>query len=210
MEITYFAIGFVIGLIFLAMTLTSRGRMYIPEHWHAFLPYTVLLTALYLEERLKGTSLAIILIEIGALISWAALEIKGAMYQAYITGWGKERKQETAPEAKTDEPVLTPLVRAIPQLMEKTVEPVRFDMERQFAKTLIIMRDYKPNEEAVDLREETWKRPNKFGSRDAYLLTRDKWEERGIIGKKTKRKNSPYAVKDWRAVQLIADGNPLP
>lgn len=188
--------------------------MYIPRHHHWIGPTALVLTGFYIHEHVNpawdvivfvNMPMAVIALEWGAYI-WQA----GVAYQNYVTRGGAPASAKPAQtEAKLD-PSFTPIVRALPEMKTQIVEAPKFDMERQFAKTLINMHDFKPNDEAVDLREETWKRPNKFGSRDAYLLVRDNWERQGIVAKKDKRKNSRYVVKDWRAVQLIADGNPLP
>lgn len=109
-----------------------------------------------------------------------------------------------------NEPVKTltlkPVINSYPNV---TVAP-RFDMERQFAKTLLVMHTYKPDDEAVDLRETYWIKPNKFRSRDEYLVVRGKWEYHDIIQKAAARRNAPYVVRDWNKVQAVADGTRLP
>jgi hypothetical protein len=204
------AAAIIAGLLLVIVILADRAKIYAPRNWHFAGPLCIILIGFAIHQNYSGAWEVIVFINAPlAPIAWywaAYIYKAGVAYQMYVT-------RGNAPETKTEQPKqdmgvgFVPLVRP---LMEQTVEPIEFDMERQFAKTLIIMRDYKPNDEAVDLREETWKRPNKFGSRDAYLAVREKWQTRGIVGKKTARKNSVYVVKDWRAVELIANGNPLP
>jgi hypothetical protein len=192
--------------------------MYVPRHWHWSGPVGIVLIGFAVRVQF-GLTWDVVLFVMWPLlrisIEYAAyIHEAGVIYQKYITRGG-------APEPEPETETITPAIprlgegftltkRAQMQTSAQTVEAPRFDMERQFAKTLINMHDYKPKDAAVDLREETWKKPNKFGSRDAYVLVRDKWERRGIIGRKSEKKNAPFKVVDWRAVQLIADGNPLP
>jgi hypothetical protein len=190
--------------------------MYVPRHWHWTGPVGMVLIGFAIHKSYGGGWDVILFVMWPLLrisIEYAAyIHEAGVIYQKYITRGGAP-EPEPEPEQPAD-PTLGPgfiqTKRAQMQVSAQVVAAPSFDMERQFAKTLIVMHDYKPGDKAVDLREETWKKPNKFGTRDAYLQVRDKWERRGIIGRKGNKKNASFQVKDWRAVQLIADGNPLP
>jgi hypothetical protein len=206
--IIYIAIGIVIGLIFMVMALVSRGKMYIPEHWHAFLPFSIILGALYLQERIKEFSLGVAAIEIGALISWAGLEIKGAMYQAMITSTGADRPApKSEPETLNLGAGFIPTKRAIMQPSAQVVAPVQINQEQQIARTLIAqhMGKYEP-----DLTEEFWiKRGNFKGTRQEFTAIKAKWLRLGITYKKGTRKNAKHDIKSWRKVHMIADGHTL-
>lgn len=180
--------------------------MYIPRHWHWVFPVLIVLLGFYIGHNyvfgfdvfIAQSSLTFIACSHAYYIMRA-----GVMYQAYIT-----RLDERADARKQEQPP-----REIPNLNEaqtvygQDTPRVVFDKERQFAGALLAMRAL---EKEPDLREEFWKRPNKFGSRDAYIAVRDRWAERGILGRKDARKNSPYVVENWIAVELVANGNPLP
>jgi hypothetical protein len=117
---------------------------------------------------------------------------------------------KTTPENPvTEKPVVTPRLVNVPSF-NQIIPQVKFDMERQYAKTLLIMRDYKPNCEAVDLRETYWVKPNKFPNRDEYVAVRGKWETHNIVKKSAARRNAPYVVVDWYKVEQVAGGYKLP
>lgn len=181
--------------------------MYIPKHHHYLYPITTILGGFYIKQHFGDTLdvwfTAFYLQFIGLMHGYYIMQA-GIMYQGYITAMNIPDPKPARVEVEA-----APAYRSIPQF-ENTVKAVTFDMERQFAKTLLIMRDYKPKDEAVDLREETWKRPNKFKTREAYISVRDKWEARGILGRKSAAKNARYIVLRWDAVELVAAGNPLP
>jgi hypothetical protein len=208
--IIYITIGILIGLVFLVMTLVSRGKMYIPEHWHGFLPFSILCAALYFEERVKGFSLAVTSIVIGALISWAGLEVKGAMYQAYVTGWGKAK--EPQPEPTPAPPIFgTGFIltkRAQMQASAQVVTAPKINAEQKVAKTLIYQRNQNMK---VDLTEEFWiKRGNFDGSREEFVAMKARWVKQGVSYKTGTRKNAPHDIKDWKLCRMIADGHQLP
>lgn len=91
-----------------------------------------------------------------------------------------------------------------PMAYEQVVVAVKFDKERQFAKTLLAMRELAPQDKAVDLREDRW--GEHFGSKDRYRYVRDyRWFR--LLAKQYPRNNSPYRVTDWTGVELVARGN---
>lgn len=198
--------------IFIALffwLLWKTDGMYVPHHSHWWLTVAVVAYGFYTWKQF-GELLII------ALLMWTPLDAiaiawgiylwqAGVVYQKYLA---KVDGNETV--YKPDAPVKKTYADLNRPVFEQTVTAVRFDMERQFAKTLLIMHGYKPNDEAVNLTEDYWKRPNKFGTREAYIVIRDKWDLHKIIGRKSARKNASYRVLDWRAVELIADGNRLP
>ncbi len=208
--IIYITIGILIGLVFLVMTLVSRGKMYIPEHWHAFMPFSILCAALYFEERVKQFSMGVTFIEIGALISWAALEAKGAMYQAYVTGRGKPKEPQPEPE-----PALPSLgegfiltKRAQMQTSAQVVEAPKINAEQKVAKTLIYQRNQNMK---VDLTEDFWiKRHNWEGTPEEFRDMKARWVKQGVSYKTGTRKNAPHDIKDWKLCRMIADGHELP
>lgn len=87
---------------------------------------------------------------------------------------------------------------------------VKFDMERQFAKGLLIMRDYAiaqnlPIKKVVKLTEAKWVKPNKFRNREELIAVIDKWGE-SVVARESAAKNATYVVRDWDAVERVADG----
>lgn len=181
--------------------------MYIPRHWHWVAPVAVVLLGFYIGHNFKyGFD---VFLTQGSLVfiacSHALYILKaGVLYQAYLT------QVDTQAEARKAEP---PKPRDIPNLNEaqtvysQLAAGVRFDLERNLAVMLCVMNDHQMK---VDLTEKKWVKPNKFKTREHFLEVLDRWKRRGIIDRVADRKNSPYEVKDWQAVRLIADGNPLP
>lgn len=185
--------------------------MYIPRHHHYLFSVALILFGFWIKQKFGNTLdvwfTAFYLQFIGLMHGYYIMQA-GIMYQGYMTAMNMPDPKPVIQDTPAKE--MPPVKFGEWQTVNQVVQPVRFDMERQFAKTLLIMRDYKPNDEAVDLREETWKRPNKFKTREAYVSVRDKWEGRGILGRKSAAKNARYIVKRWDAVELVAAGNPLP
>ena len=107
---------------------------------------------------------------------------------------------EVKPETKT---MLPNLNRPV---YEQVVPLVKFDIERNLAIMLCVMHDHQM---PVNLTEKKWVKPNKFKTRAEFLSVLDKWKGRGVIARQADRKNSPYEVKDWDAVRLIAQGEKL-
>jgi len=178
--------------------------------WHAMLlPSIPFLTGFAIVKYFGWDDMAS---RILAVYIWTFSLIYGAgiMYQSVlITGYltAVDKPDPNPAKVETDPQGWKPL----PNLnqLNQVVAPVKFDMERQFAKTLLVMRDYKPNDAAVDLREKTWIRPNKFKTRDEYVNMLHAWVNHGVVARKSAAKNSPYVVRRWDAVELIADGNPI-
>lgn len=133
----------------------------------------------------------------------------GLVYQSYlIQGW------RTAMDTPDPKPVIIEAAKAPPvnlgqwQTVNQVVSLPRFDKERNFAVTLLRMYDFDP--ERVDLTEKKWVKTTKKFIRDEFVNMLHKWEGRGVISRKSTAKNAPYVVRQWEAVRLIANGNPLP
>jgi hypothetical protein len=192
-----------------------------PRPWKSWLYITVgLIPSMHLVQRSNSVAEQIISVcwAIGGLVLGAGNEASVWVTRLDDSEWHRQAKQwrdgknietRAAPESKLD-PTFQPITRVNGKLYASTTDKVAFDMERQFAKTLLIMHDFKPNDEAVDLRETTWKRPNKFGNRDAYVAVREKWEAYRIVAKSAARANAPYKVIDWEQVGKVAGGLRLP
>jgi hypothetical protein len=197
--------------------------MYIFRPWHGWIPFSILAAGLYVSynynniwEMVVG---AMVLYYLTVMVTGFML-INGVIYQLYLAEPGLNNifgtststhttKQITKPQEKTADFQSTGNWKGVPALSQM-VKTVGFDMERQFAKTLITMRDYKPKDEAVDFRETTWIRPNKFKTRDEYIQVIEKWKYHHVIAKKDPRRNSTYRVVDWTKVEMSAKGNHLP
>ena len=184
--------------------------MYIPRHYHQVFPVLTSLLGFYLAHNLQPTYDVVgvfITLQILAVSHSGWIILLSYPYQRYIT-WVNTPDE---PKIPTIEPPDPQGWKPLPNLnvSQQVVAPVKFDMERQFAKTLLVMRDYTPHDAAVDLREKTWIRPNKFKTRDEYVNMLHAWVNHGVISRKSTAKNSPYVVRRWDAVELIADGNPI-
>lgn len=181
-----------------------------PKHWHHFITLSLMGGGFAVGHTLPSTWDVIFL---GGGMMWFGVvfgtmtEFK--MYEDYRRWQRIDESPRVEKVTQENKPQVTPRLVNVPNF-NQTIKQVVFDMERQYAKTLLIMRDYKPNCEAVDLRESYWVKPNKFRSRDEYLVVRNKWEAHSVIRKSAARKNAPYIVGDWYKVERIAGGTKLP
>lgn len=181
--------------------------MYIPKHYHWINPLAFILGGFWIWQNVKPQTWDVIVT--GGVVMFHGIAYIGYLYEAgliyqrYIT---EMNTPDPKPARAEVEPV--PAYRSIPQF-ENSVPVVRFDMERQFAKALIVMHDFKPNDAAVDMKEKKWVRPNKFKTRAEYVALLSKWEQHGLIERKSAAKNSTYVVRRWDAVQLVAQGNAI-
>jgi len=114
-----------------------------------------------------------------------------------------------APEApKRPAQRIMPPVRINGVVNQMTVDLVKFDKERGFARTLIQMRsDW--GLDKVDTTEGFWVKSGKF-PRSEFVELKNKWRHYGALFRKSEHANSPDTVGDWKLVRKIANGNPLP
>ena len=179
--------------------------MYIPRHHHWIFPPTILLTGFYIVQQFgKAWDTYFVLVLSGFIAGVHSIFLwkGGLLYQEYAVHlhdpdyWKEEPKKQEHGLTLTN---LNAQVVALP----------RFDKQRNFAVTLLRMREH--GEASVNLTEDRWVRTGKF-TRDEFKKTiLQPWEihrliERADVG----RRNSPYAVRDWTGVRMVANGNPLP
>ncbi len=87
---------------------------------------------------------------------------------------------------------------------KQITQAVAFDAERNFARSLIDMRN--GNLEVV-MTEAYWIKGGKYGdSREAFVTMLDKWRYHKVAGRAGNRQNSTYEVRDWKQVRMIAGG----
>ena len=184
--------------------------MYIFKPWHQSIPLALTLAGFYIVEYYKqrgerdwNIDVVFVVFQFFAVIVYAAELAAGLMYQRYMT-------DVDTPQIIT--PQQTELPRSIPNFGEQhqyaqTLHQVTARKDIQFAKTLLAMRTLEDNDKKVDLREDRWK--EHFGSRDAYIQVRLRFENAKGFTRKDARRNSPYIVSDWRVVELVAQGETL-
>lgn len=190
--------------------------MYIPKHSHFFISTGISLLGFYIKHKLGDTYDVVIVflaIQYHAIMHTLYIFIAGKMYQAYVTKMDSKYVHEKPREEdiinwNTGEKIKD--LNTSDVVYTQAVTLPKFDMERQFAKTLLVMHDHEPDDKSVNLTETRWIRPNKFKSRAEFKAMLEVWEGHGLIRRKSEKKNAPYTVRDWRAVELVADGNPLP
>lgn len=195
--------------------------MYVPKHWHQVLPAFWALTGFYIWTKFKndaGAFLGMVTFYALAFMHGRYIEKAGTLYQGYKTAIDTPDPKITLVDAQKTYPELQMVDRAkwkpvsSVNVSQQVVALPRFDMERQFAKTLIMMHEYKENDtedNAVNMTEKKWVRPNKFKTRAEFVNMLRRWETRGVIERKSAAKNSPYIVRRWDAVELVANGNPI-
>lgn len=179
--------------------------MYIFKPWHQWFPLGLTMTGFYITryyEKLNmrdwNVDAVFIIFQFFAVTIHAGMLTAGLMYQRYMTD--------------TDTPQILPRQQEIPHIIPNLGEMHQYAQEfrtvterkeKQFAKTLLAMKELGD----VDLREDRWR--VHFGSRDAYIQVRSRFEQVGGFSRKDARRNSPYIVSDWRVVALVAQGETL-
>lgn len=199
--------------------------MYIPRQWHYLFPTSLVLGGFLIRTQYGAhwdvfafvqLPLAVVAAEWGAYL-WKA----GEAYQKYVTrdgaaesittgrveDWNTGREVEPLPGYSNG---LKPLIRVDgkPHVSynQVTTSP-KMDKVRFVAFTLIRQ---KQNGFRVDLTEKRWVKNWKF-SRDEFINdVIDPWQKHGVIGRAGERRNAPYDVLRWDALQLISQGEHLP
>lgn len=134
-----------------------------------------------------------------AVTTWSHMLVAGYLYQRYMTDTDTPQVMPKEPEQIYPS---TPLKYGELHQYAQEVRPAIERKDKQFAKVLLAQKAL--NENSVDLRESTWRAH--FGSREAYITLRGRLEQSGAITRKDARLNSPFVVQDWRAIQLLAQG----
>jgi hypothetical protein len=201
----------------------NREVMYVPKQYHYAFP-TALVLAGFLIRTQYGAHwdvfafvqlpLSVIAAEWGAYI-WQA----GVTYQKYVTNGLPQPQAETSGTildwntGKPVEPVpgeLQPIIRVDgkPRVAyaQVTTSP-KMDKVRYVAFTLIRQ---KQNGFKVDLTEKRWVKNWKFSREEFVNDVIDPWKKHGVIARAGERRNAPYDVLRWEAVQLISQGEHLP
>lgn len=198
--------------------------MYVPKKWHWVFPPSLILAGFFIRTQygahwdvhlLVQLPLAVIAGEWGAYI-WQA----GTAYQRYVTRDGVQ-PEPVVPTGNildwnTGKPVddvpggLKPLIRVDgkPHMAySKVVSSPKMDKVRYVAFTLVRQ---KQNGFKVDLTEKRWVKNWKFSREEFVSDVIDPWKKHGVIARAGDRKNAPYDVLRWDAVQLISQGEHLP
>lgn len=195
--------------------------MYIPKGWHWIGPVATVMGGFFVREHYGAhwdifafvqLPLAVIAGEWGAYI-WQA----GTSYQNYVTrGAIPEPASGPILDWNTLKPVdnqpagLTPIIRVDgkPHVAynQVTTSP-KMDKVRYVAFTLLRQ---KQNGFKVDLTEKRWVKNWKFSREEFVNDVIDPWKKHGVIGRAGERRNAPYDVLRWDAVQLISQGEHLP
>jgi hypothetical protein len=197
--------------------------MYIPKGYHWIGPTSLVLTGFFIRHNFGAhwdvfafvqLPLSVIAAEWGAYI-WQA----GTAYQNYVTQGGAPPKPETSQvlDWNTGKPVedtppdgLRPIIRVDgkPRVAYAQVATSpKMDKVRYVAFTLIRQ---KQNGFKVDLTEKRWVKGWKFSREEFINDVIDPWQRHGVIGRAGERRNAPYDVLRWDAVQLISQGEHLP
>jgi hypothetical protein len=215
-EVQYFAIGLLVGLLFFLLSIASRAKPYIPEHWHQWVTFVVMLAGLYIGQNLKPPTydvvLGVVCIFVFALMIALYQVRAGLMYQAYLTGWGQPKEKRPEPDRQNQAPDLgpgfIPTKRAVMLPNPQVVAVPKISPERKVARALIDQRNHNMK---VDLTEDFWLKNRNFdGSREEFVEMKARWRRNDVIYKTGSRKNAPDDVKDWKKVRWVADGNLLP
>lgn len=182
--------------------------MYIPRPWHQILPFSMIMSGLYIGHNLRPATydviLACISIYIAALMLGYYIMQAGIIYQRYLAQIDNAANvKPVAPKA--DEPKTYPNLRPV---FESSVSIPRFDKERHWA--VLLIRTHESFPDQVDLTELKWVIQKKMFIRAEFANMLKNWEMHGLIGRKNLNKNSPYIVTRWDGIRLIANGNPLP
>ena len=196
--------------------------MYVPKGWHWLGPVATVLGGFFIRTQYGAHwdvfafvqfPLAVVASEWGAYI-WQA----GTAYQKYVTQSGSAPVEppKNILDWNTGKPVneapgeLKPLIRVDgkPHLAySQTVASPKMDKVRYVAFTLIRQ---KQNGFKVDLTEKRWVKNWKFSREEFVGDVIDPWKKHGVIARAGDRKNAPYDVLRWDAVQLVSQGEHLP
>ena len=186
--------------------------MYIPKHYHWIFPVAFFMAGFWIWQNVKPQTFDVIIaggvLMLHGIIYSGYLYQVGVIYQNYICAVNTpdpkpapvvDNELTPMPEVKTYKPLAQ---------FENVVALPKFDKERNFAVTLLRMHDNFP-ETDPDMTERKWVKTSKKFIREEFVQMLHRWEARGIIERKTAAKNSPYVVRQWEAVRLIASGNPI-
>ena len=186
--------------------------MYIPKHYHWIFPVAFFMAGFWVWHNVKPQTFDVIVVGgvlmLHGIIYSGYLYQVGVIYQNYICAMNTPDPKPAPVVAESDMPKVKDFSewKPAPQF-EQVVTLPKFDKERSFAVTLIRMNDFDPGQ--VDLTEKKWVKNSKKFIREEFVQMLHRWEARGIIERKTAAKNSPYVVRQWEAVRLIASGNPI-
>lgn len=198
--------------------------MYVPKQYHYAFPTALVLAGFFIRTQYGAhwdvfafvqLPLAVIAGEWGAYI-WQA----GTAYQNYVTRGGVQPEPTTGKiiDWNTGKPIddqpaadgLKPLIRVDgkPHMAySQVVSSPKMDKVRYVAFTLVRQ---KQNGFKVDLTEKRWVKNWKFSREEFVNDVIDPWKKHGVIARAGDRKNAPYDVLRWDAVQLISQGEHLP
>lgn len=189
--------------------------MYIPKHHHWAFPVIVVAIGFYIHNHNHNSWDVILFVQMPlAVISstWALyLWQAGVLYQKYVTqldiryGDHELRTDENSTQANDEFP---PVKINGYTSFEAATKPPKLNREQKVANILLHQRNHNFD---VNLKEEYWIKGKRFdGSRVEFVAMIDKWVGWQAIERAAARKNSPYVVRDWRVIELIAAGEYLP
>ena len=188
--------------------------MYIPKHYHWIFPVAFFMAGFWIWQNVKPQTFDVIIaggvLMLHGIIYSGYLYQVGVIYQNYICAVNTPDPKPAPVVAEPDMPKVKDFSewKPAPQF-EQVVELPSFDMERYLAFTLLRMHENFPELEE-DLTERKWVINTKKFSQKPFEALKAKWEKYGVIGRKSKAKNSRHVVRRWDALRLIASGNPLP
>jgi len=185
--------------------------MYIFKPWHQSIPLALTLGGFYIVQyfeqrdiRTWDVDVVFTVFQFFAVITYSGMITAGLMYQRYMTDTDTPQIIHHEPEQLTPR---IPINFGEQHQYTQTFQTVTQRKDIQFAKTLLAMRTLEDGDKKVDLREDRWK--EHFGSREAYVEVRSRFEQAHGFARKDARRNSPYIVSDWRVVELVAQGETL-
>lgn len=189
--------------------------MYIPKQFHYLFPTSLVLTGFFIRDHYGAhwdifafvqLPLAVIAGEWGAYL-WQA----GVAYQKYMTNDTSPSTPVAAKPAEEPTPEgLRPIIHVDgkPRMAyAQVVRSVKEDKVRYVAFTLLRQ---KQNGFKVDLTEKRWVKNWKFSREEFISDVIDPWQRHGVIARAGERRNAPYDVLRWDAVQIISQGEHLP
>jgi len=191
--------------------------MYIPRSWHFIGPVSVILIGFVIHEHFNNSWEVIVFVNAPlAPIAWEwarYIQRAGVAYQMYVTNTqgASPIKAELLKDISKDEPKFVPTLRPIQQDYTQTVDLPKFDVERNFAVTILRMYDFDPRtQKHVDMTEGLWVKTKKQFSQIPFKNMKEKWIHFGLAMRENEKKNARYIVKSRQAIALVASGNPLP
>ena len=187
--------------------------MYIFKPWHQSFPLALTLIGFYIVQyyqqrntRTWDVDAVFLIFQFFAVSTYSAMLVAGLMYQRYMTDTDTPQIMPRRDEPEQLTPRI-PINFGEQHQYTQTLRTVTQRKDIQFAKTLLAMRELEAGDKKVDLREDRWK--DHFGSREAYVEVRTRFEQAHGFSRKDARRNSPYIVSDWRVVELVAQGETL-